>query len=229
MARLLKTKDTPPLKDFWLLHHKYISTSKAITKLKSAENSLKYALQSFLELCEDKDTLAWAYWNANINFVKKAAKMRGVTLQTYKMKYTGLASITCKCGYTFESFTRVAGCPKCKENQEKRHQQIWDDVKAREQDKAHTEKLDQEWLDKLSYQEYLQSPEWQDIRRTHLNYAHYSCQLCNSGGILHVHHRHYNSPRGQEGWRDLIVLCKDCHGKLHDKIPQSEQTARAVG
>lgn len=76
---------------------------------------------------------------------------------------------------------------------------------------------DQRWheLRTMPYAEYLQTPEWQARRERMVKRSGYRCQLCNrTGAQLHVHHRTYER-RGGEWDKDLIVLCKDCHGQFH--------------
>jgi 5-methylcytosine-specific restriction endonuclease McrA len=74
------------------------------------------------------------------------------------------------------------------------------------------------WLRSMPYRDYLQSPEWQATRKWHLKYAGFRCQLCNEANTtLDVHHRTYER-RGSEHHKDLIVLCRDCHAKFHDKV-----------
>jgi hypothetical protein len=72
-------------------------------------------------------------------------------------------------------------------------------------------------MNKLQYQEYLQSSHWRTMRRKALENAEHSCQLCNSDSALNVHHRTYER-LGRERLTDLIVLCRDCHAKFHDKL-----------
>lgn len=67
----------------------------------------------------------------------------------------------------------------------------------------------------MPYREYLLTPEWNGRRERALRVAHYCCQTCSSGGIMHVHHRTYVR-RGEERVTDLIVLCADCHKLFHD-------------
>lgn len=74
-------------------------------------------------------------------------------------------------------------------------------------------------LKTMPYNEYLRSEHWQETRRQALKSARYRCQLCNSNGELHVHHRTYER-RGEEYMKDLIVLCANCHAKFHDKLPE---------
>ena len=75
-----------------------------------------------------------------------------------------------------------------------------------------------EWLRTMPYREYLSTAHWQEIRAQRIRSAKYRCQLCNSGGQLDVHHRTYEN-RGCEQWADLIVLCRPCHAKHHDRLP----------
>lgn len=70
----------------------------------------------------------------------------------------------------------------------------------------------------LSYAEYLRSPAWKSKRDEAIEHADRRCQLCNSDERLNVHHRTYER-LGSELPTDLIVLCKDCHAKFHDKLP----------
>lgn len=72
-------------------------------------------------------------------------------------------------------------------------------------------------LKKPNYQEYLKSRSWHCRRIIALMRADYRCQLCNKTKELHVHHRTYES-LGHEPISDLVVLCKDCHAKFHDKV-----------
>jgi 5-methylcytosine-specific restriction endonuclease McrA len=72
-------------------------------------------------------------------------------------------------------------------------------------------------LKDMPYREYLETHEWQRTRKDALKRADRKCQLCNAEGTeLHVHHKTYER-RGEELPEDLIVLCKDCHAKFHDK------------
>lgn len=80
----------------------------------------------------------------------------------------------------------------------------------------------------MPYAEYLLTDVWQGIRERALIAAGYTCQLCDatptSTTPLHVHHRRYTN-RGNENPGDLIVLCKTCHSKFHDRLPQQAETS----
>lgn len=70
-------------------------------------------------------------------------------------------------------------------------------------------------LRNMPYREYLQTPEWQQRRKVHLDAAGGRCQLCNRDSRLQVHHRTYKN-RGSEKFGDLIVLCAGCHKHFHE-------------
>ena len=72
-------------------------------------------------------------------------------------------------------------------------------------------------LIRMSYKDYLKTEHWQKTRISALIKSGYKCQLCGSTHNLNVHHNTYKN-RGNEKPEDLIVLCKDCHAKFHDKI-----------
>ena len=82
----------------------------------------------------------------------------------------------------------------------------------------HDRKMERIRLCKLSYKEYLKSDHWKKIRERALRASRYKCQLCNKANtILDVHHRTYER-RGREFRKDVIVLCRSCHVKFHDKL-----------
>lgn len=72
-------------------------------------------------------------------------------------------------------------------------------------------------LKTMAYKDYLKTDHWKEVSRKAKMRADYKCQLCGYDKSLHVHHNDY-SRRGEELPSDLIVLCKTCHGKFHDKI-----------
>jgi hypothetical protein len=69
---------------------------------------------------------------------------------------------------------------------------------------------------KEKYHEYLRSEEWYALRKRKIKEAGGRCQMCSKGEPLHVHHRTYDNIFNEK-LEDLIVLCKDCHEKFHDK------------
>lgn len=81
----------------------------------------------------------------------------------------------------------------------------------------------------MDYYDFLKTPYWDGVRNYKLKRAKYCCQLCGGKGILNVHHKTYKN-HGREHIRiiadkDLIVLCKDCHEKFHDKLAEKEVSA----
>ena len=75
----------------------------------------------------------------------------------------------------------------------------------------------QKALDKMPYNEYLKTDEWQQKRKAAHKKAGGYCQNC--GRLIRnttsdTHHLRY-APRGKEAQSDLIVLCRDCHRKTH--------------
>jgi hypothetical protein len=78
-------------------------------------------------------------------------------------------------------------------------------------------------LRQMPYEDYLKSPEWQVKRQQSLRRAGFRCYLCNiANTTLDVYHRTYER-RGDEYNSDLIVLCRDCHSKHHEKIEKSNE------
>jgi 5-methylcytosine-specific restriction endonuclease McrA len=71
----------------------------------------------------------------------------------------------------------------------------------------------------FNYSAYLTSAEWKEKSDAEKIKAGWRCSNCNYLGnetTLHVHHKTYKNV-GNEKPGDLIVLCRDCHSKLHDK------------
>ena len=76
-------------------------------------------------------------------------------------------------------------------------------------------------LDGLSYQEYLHTPEWSQIREAAIE-AQPWCSLCNSNTGLEVHHSVYPERRGGESLPMLTVLCDRCHTAFHHRLTISD-------
>jgi hypothetical protein len=70
-------------------------------------------------------------------------------------------------------------------------------------------------LRKMPFAEYRMQDEWKAIRSDMLARARYRCQGCAKRGVrLDVHHNTYER-YGDESIFDLIVLCGQCHQRLH--------------
>jgi 5-methylcytosine-specific restriction endonuclease McrA len=106
-------------------------------------------------------------------------------------------------------------CPDCQERRKEQsveQDRQWE-VYRRERQEQKKARL--QVLREMPYREYLQTPEWDATRKTAYRRAGYRCQLCNSSGVLNVHHKTYEN-RGCEKDADLIVLCNKCHAKFHE-------------
>jgi len=73
------------------------------------------------------------------------------------------------------------------------------------------------WAD---YGDYLKSKEWSLKREEFIPGK--SCEVCGTGKGLVLHHLRYKDDKGasilgREGEMDLVVLCWDCHTRLHNK------------
>lgn len=118
--------------------------------------------------------------------------------------------------YRYDRQLNQLQCEACKQKQKRRsvaQQEEW--LREHESRKARIVELRT-----MQYKEYLQTEEWQETRRQALKRADFKCQLCNGRGLLDVHHRTYER-RGYENAKDLIVLCRDCHSKFHDKTTEN--------
>lgn len=67
---------------------------------------------------------------------------------------------------------------------------------------------------KALYQNYLKTEHWRQRRELALERAGRRCRECGKGGPLDVHHLTY-ARLFQEKDEDLLVLCRDCHGRRH--------------
>lgn len=74
----------------------------------------------------------------------------------------------------------------------------------------------------MPYAEYLKTDHWQARRKKALGRARCKCELCGTKDeTLDVHHKSYDR-LGKEWKSDLIVLCRTCHSKFHDKLGHAE-------
>ncbi|NCB03873.1 MAG: hypothetical protein EOM67_17230, partial [Spirochaetia bacterium] len=85
-------------------------------------------------------------------------------------------------------------------------------------------------MTKDEYQKYLQTDHWQKTKRAMLDLKPYrKCELCGSREHeFHVHHMTYENI-GHEGYMDLVVLCSECHKKVHKenlKLMRAEEKPR---
>jgi hypothetical protein len=71
-------------------------------------------------------------------------------------------------------------------------------------------------LQRMTYADYLRTPEWETLKVRALTDAAHRCRGCDISGDLEVHHRRYPKPFewGSE-LSDLVVLCHPCHRAVH--------------
>lgn len=79
---------------------------------------------------------------------------------------------------------------------------------------CHFKKLDMRQFHKA----YLQTEQWKHISQRAKSAANFKCEMCGSGINLCVHHTTYeNLMRERRHMDDLVVLCKNCHEKVHEE------------
>jgi len=76
-------------------------------------------------------------------------------------------------------------------------------------------------LTDLTYQAYLATDEWRQIREVMLQ-LYSRCQLCGCDEGLEVHHNNYGV-RGRETLGDLLVACNRCHKAITVALDPGEQ------
>jgi len=76
--------------------------------------------------------------------------------------------------------------------------------------------------DKREYyrNDYLKSDHWKELKKKKFLYNP-CCQRCNSIHVLDVHHKRYKNLY-DVSLRDLIVLCRGCHKKIHLKLDKEK-------
>lgn len=78
----------------------------------------------------------------------------------------------------------------------------------------------------LPYKIFLQTLYWKAVSYEAKRKARFCCHVCSSNKNLSTHHRTYEShgyEHTYDGMKDLVVLCKDCHEKFHDKLTSTPQ------
>lgn len=103
------------------------------------------------------------------------------------------------------------------------HPQVHDDITAVEHVQGRLSNffrtlVDQARQYRYPYHLYLKTGHWGTTRAAALQRAQHRCELCNATDRLQVHHKTYER-LWQEQPQDLIVLCRNCHAKFHDKLP----------
>ena len=68
----------------------------------------------------------------------------------------------------------------------------------------------------MAYVDYLNTEHWKHFRDQVFVFYNRECQVCKSKTNLNVHHKTYDN-RGRETFNDIILLCNECHKKIHGK------------
>lgn len=194
---------------------------------KEEEENLENLISSYLQECtaeEDKDGVSslirYLYWYTDMkpNKISEITQIDNRTL-TKRAGSLILSAKCSRCGSTYakEKTSRTdqgsSICPNCI------HADALDSHKAFLEDW-----IDNTWathknpkMDQGTYAAYLHSAHWKQTRHEALQRAGYKCQACSTKEeILDVHHNSYER-LGAEEPQDLIVLCRTCHGRIHNK------------
>jgi hypothetical protein len=201
----------------------YFSNQKKIE-----EENLKNLVSKYMQKCtaeEDKDginsLIRYLYWYTNIS-IRQIASYVDLNKNTISNRAGDLIfSISCaRCQSIFASKktsrtdTGKKLCSNCES------QDILDSHKAFLEDWMDNKwvKHDNPKMDKGTYAAYLHSSHWKKTRGLALQRAGYKCQACSTKNeILDVHHNNYER-LGYEEPSDLLVLCRSCHSKVHEKL-----------
>lgn len=73
---------------------------------------------------------------------------------------------------------------------------------------------------RVPYSLYLKTPYWRNLRKRIIRRAGCKCQLCGNAKNLQVHHKRYETRNGnsilfRETGKDLMVVCGNCHQRIH--------------
>ena len=69
--------------------------------------------------------------------------------------------------------------------------------------------------EKRQYAEYLVSEHWKKLRAAKIAESGRICFYCKSTYHIQVHHMRYRSSWEDAELEDLVVVCEDCHRKIH--------------
>lgn len=67
------------------------------------------------------------------------------------------------------------------------------------------------------YHEYLQSPQWRELRKRVLEQDGYMCRGCLLANASIVHHLTYDHAMQEFCW-ELVSVCESCHDRYHDGV-----------
>jgi hypothetical protein len=73
----------------------------------------------------------------------------------------------------------------------------------------------------LEYKDYLNTTHWKNLREIIIT-KRKCCCICESTKILNVHHLTYTNLWFEKD-KDLVLLCQDCHYKLHKQLNKKKR------
>jgi len=84
---------------------------------------------------------------------------------------------------------------------------------------------------KLSYEEYISSVSWSNLRKEALERDGFRCRFCNEGGAevpLEVHHRDYPKYWDEDCLDNLTTLCRNCHHIITSEIRKRRYAGKEI-
>lgn len=87
-------------------------------------------------------------------------------------------------------------------------------------------------LNGMTYDEYLKSDRWAEIKAKTAKRPYYSkCLACQSVDRINLHHKNYRFIGTHKELTEIIPLCADCHIRVHEiaktqNIPVPKATSR---
>jgi 5-methylcytosine-specific restriction endonuclease McrA len=208
----------------------YAAVGEAEEILKKAKrnfhNSLKDAVEATVTTRDWDDLLNHVYWNHETFTSEEIADAFGLPNQRAILFFIrpvdGAACDCCHKPIPLETRTSRKGYavrrwPTCKRCQEERAKSSWASWSEKQRQEETERQARISAAKTLSYADYLKTDWWMALRTKAYKKAGYRCQLCNNRNNIAVHHRTYER-LGNEDLDDLIVLCKECHGKFHEVL-----------
>lgn len=204
-----------------------IAKKKAKEELLGLESMLITNLR-LLDASDAKDICVWLYWlnQSYAGLVRRAYKeVFNIWLKDYPKEF----EINCRnCDEVLSVVVNTRQklkellnkrktwnkpvCSECQNTQNKINEE--NNRISKEYTRKRQEEIKQ--LKNMPYGDYLKTKHWEDVRRRALARSEYRCQVCNSPGPLDVHHRTYER-RGNENYKDVVALCRDCHEIFHSE------------
>ena len=94
-----------------------------------------------------------------------------------------------------------------------------------------TDSSDKEKTRKLSYDGYISSVAWSNLRKEALERDGFRCRYCNEGGSevpLDVHHRNYPKYWDEDCLDNLTTLCRNCHDIITSEIRKRRYDGKEI-